>query len=600
MEALGWYLLKASVVLGLFLGFYHLLLKRETLFRLNRVFLLSGLGTALVLPLITIKKEIIIPAGINQAEVSPITAQQTLAGNGFAWEGLLTTAYGIGLFCCAIMLLWQLLKIYRLIRSQQGVRQQGFVYIATRNTTAPFSFFRYIFYNPDQHDEKELELILEHERAHAGQYHSVDILFGRLLTMVLWLNPLSWLYQKSIQQNLEYLADAEAIRKVSSIKQYQYTLLKVSGNQLTPSLVNTFYSSLIKKRIVMLHQNQSKTIHAFKHLLILPLLAVFLMAFNTEKVYVLETSPDLLENVNEKVIEFTISKNSTEEDLQKMKADLAKDKIDLSYTTVRNDAREIIDISIQISGEAENGSTFSGSYNADSDEPIKPIIIRIDSKGSMFIGNAESSGSSMKHFGHSKNATVWVDGSGNKTTKTIEIKSENGKDMIWVDGEEVDIQEIKENADGNVFVIKKEISTDGEDGEHKVHRIKLRETDADNNIMILSEDDAGLHLEEGADGKKKIQVRVKKDGDEQDVETIIIITNSDDASQHKGQSHVRMMSDSKALIYIDGKKASRKEMNQLDPSEIKTINVWKGDKATEKYGKKAKEGVIEITTKKGN
>ena len=597
MEALGWYLLKASVVLGMFLAFYHFLLKKETLFRLNRAFLLSGLATSLILPLVTIKKEIVLTAGLNQASQGVIPNQEALAATGFAWESLLTAAYGIGLLCCGLVLCWQLFKIMRMIRSQKGERRQGFVYIATRQTTAPFSFFRYIFYNPEEHEDQELELILEHEKAHAEQYHSIDILLGRLLTVILWLNPLSWWYQKSIQQNLEYLADAEAIRKVSSIKQYQYTLLKVSGNQLTPSLVNAFYSSLIKKRIVMLHQNQTKTIYALKHLLIIPFLALFLMAFNTEKVYVLETPPDLFVDLNAKVIEVTIDKNTTEAELQKLKADMAKDKIDLSYTTVRNDAREIIDISIQINGEAENGSNFSGSYNADSEEPIKPIIIRIDSKGSMFIGNAESAGNSEMHFGKSKNATVWVNGSGNKTTKTIEIKSKDGADMIWVDGEEVDIEEIKENADGNVFVIKKVISSDGEDGKHKVHRIRLNEMDGEENIMIISDDD--VHLEEGADGKKKIKVRVNKEGDEKHVETIVI-RNTDDASEHKGKSHIRMMSDSNALFYIDGKKASRKEMEQLDPSEIETINVWKGEKAVEKYGKKAKEGVVEITTKKGN
>ncbi|WP_445381590.1 M56 family metallopeptidase [Robiginitalea sp. IMCC43444] len=596
MEALGWYLLKASVVLGLFLGFYHLLLKRETLFRLNRVFLLSGLGTALILPLITIKKEIIIPAGINQAGAAPISAQEALAGTGFAWEGLLTAAYGIGLFCCGIMLLWQLLKIFKLIRSQQGVRQQGFVYIATRNTKAPFSFFRYIFYNPDQHEEKELELILEHERAHAGQYHSVDILFGRLLTIVLWLNPLSWLYQKSIQQNLEYLADAEAIRKVSSVKQYQYTLLKVSGNQLTPSLVNTFYSSLIKKRIVMLHQNQSKTIHAFKHLLIIPVLALFLMAFNTEKVYVLETPSALFEVSDSKKIEVTIDKKTTEEELQKMKADLAKDKIDFSYNTVRNDAREIIDISIQISGEAENGSTFSGSYNADSEEPIEPILISIDTNGSLFIGNAANVSKEI-HFGKTDHTTVWVDEDGNKTTEIIKIKSDKGEDMIWVDGEEVDEENISEDADGNVFVIQKKID---KDGKHEIHKIKTRKLDKSKNVMIISDEDTEMDFGEDEDADyKKIKIRVTKDDDDEQVNTFVI-KSSDDASEFKGKSQVRMISDSKALIYIDGKKASRKEMNQLDPSEIKTINVWKGDKATEKYGNKAKEGVIEITTKKGN
>ena len=40
-------------------------------------------------------------------------------------------------------------------------------------------------------------------------------------------------------------------------------------------------------------------------------------------------------------------------------------------------------------------------------------------------------------------------------------------------------------------------------------------------------------------------------------------------------------------------------MKALDPDQIETINVFKGDKAIEKHGKKAKNGVVEITTKKG-
>ena len=38
-------------------------------------------------------------------------------------------------------------------------------------------------------------------------------------------------------------------------------------------------------------------------------------------------------------------------------------------------------------------------------------------------------------------------------------------------------------------------------------------------------------------------------------------------------------------------------MENLDSEKIKSINVLKGESATKKYGKKAKDGVIEITTK---
>ena len=53
-----------------------------------------------------------------------------------------------------------------------------------------------------------------------------------------------------------------------------------------------------------------------------------------------------------------------------------------------------------------------------------------------------------------------------------------------------------------------------------------------------------------------------------------------------------------SLVIIDGKESTHEELKKLSPDKIETINVWKGDKAVEKYGSKAKDGVIEVKTKK--
>jgi TonB-dependent SusC/RagA subfamily outer membrane receptor len=60
------------------------------------------------------------------------------------------------------------------------------------------------------------------------------------------------------------------------------------------------------------------------------------------------------------------------------------------------------------------------------------------------------------------------------------------------------------------------------------------------------------------------------------------------------------MSDAeKPLMIIDGKEAEDEtSMNDIDPNHIKSVEVLKGDAAVEKYGEKAKNGVILITTKK--
>jgi TonB family protein len=53
------------------------------------------------------------------------------------------------------------------------------------------------------------------------------------------------------------------------------------------------------------------------------------------------------------------------------------------------------------------------------------------------------------------------------------------------------------------------------------------------------------------------------------------------------------------LLVIDGKISAMK-IEDMDPNTIESINVLKDETAVDKYGDKGKDGVLEITTKKGN
>ena len=587
MEALVFYLLKASAILALFHFMYQALLRRETLFRLNRFFLLSGLLAATLLPLVTIRQTVVLPYGSQSTATAELPL--ALAGEtpqGIPWEALALMAYLLGVAICTLVLLRQLWKLKRLIGSGSAIRRDGFVYLPSTEIDAPFSFFRYVFYNPDRHGESELPLILEHERAHGSQYHSVDILMGRLVAALLWINPLSWWYQKSVAQNLEYLADARAVLSIDSVRDYQYTLLRVSGNTLTPALANAFYSSLIKKRIIMLQQTQSKSIHMVKHLLILPALAAFLMAFNTETVYMLEDTPaDFLEASDNKTVNLTIDKNTTEKELSEMKAKLGQDQIDFSYTTVRNDAGEIIQISLNLKGKNSAGKPFSGSYESGGDTPIEPILVQFDDTRNRVVFTSAKSGSSDLHF-HSGQATqtLWVEtedeNEGDDVRKKIVVRSlgeDSGNVMVWNSegGENTRHIEIRQiDGDSLILANGKKMGTAeweelGESGE-KIHKIKVTKSlkNGENHVMIMRD----------------------SDDDEADIEVI------------EGGSGSFFFLDSgkgeKPLFYIDGKKASEQEVKALQPDAIEKIEVLKGDKATEQYGKKAKDGVVLITTKK--
>jgi TonB family protein len=64
--------------------------------------------------------------------------------------------------------------------------------------------------------------------------------------------------------------------------------------------------------------------------------------------------------------------------------------------------------------------------------------------------------------------------------------------------------------------------------------------------------------------------------------------------------NIKITSDMKPLFIVDGKEFDKSAAGELKPDDIATINVLKGEKATEKYGDKGKDGVVEITLKKEN
>jgi N-acetylmuramoyl-L-alanine amidase len=81
------------------------------------------------------------------------------------------------------------------------------------------------------------------------------------------------------------------------------------------------------------------------------------------------------------------------------------------------------------------------------------------------------------------------------------------------------------------------------------------------------------------------------------VDTILqIITVAGDTTP---EERVKQETEKKPLYIIDGKIQSQlNDINSLDPTEIESISVLKGENAVSKYGEAAKNGVVEINMKK--
>ncbi len=50
-------------------------------------------------------------------------------------------------------------------------------------------------------------------------------------------------------------------------------------------------------------------------------------------------------------------------------------------------------------------------------------------------------------------------------------------------------------------------------------------------------------------------------------------------------------------VIIDGQPSTNAQLQTLNPEQIETVNVLKGEKAVAKYGQKGADGVIEVVTK---
>ncbi len=66
----------------------------------------------------------------------------------------------------------------------------------------------------------------------------------------------------------------------------------------------------------------------------------------------------------------------------------------------------------------------------------------------------------------------------------------------------------------------------------------------------------------------------------------------------KNKTSIRIDNTKKAPLYMVNEKiVSKKAVNKINPNNIKSINVVKGDKAREVYGVRGENGVVIITMK---
>lgn len=260
------YLLLLNIYLILFYTFYAIVLNRETFFQLNRIYLLTAVILSFTLPFmqsIWVKNLAITQKVQNTIFQSPVLIYQfrPVKESAISSGQVFSTLYIVGILFLTARLVWQLFKLNKII--------------AETCKTSTFSFFNKI--NIEDGIKKN-EIVIAHEKVHASEWHSIDILLMELVIIINWINPVTYFYRKAIKHLHEFIADRQAIKFGRDKAEYALMLLSHTFNTPVHQLVNTFNNkSLLKQRILMLNKGRSKMKALIKYCLLGPLFILMLI-----------------------------------------------------------------------------------------------------------------------------------------------------------------------------------------------------------------------------------------------------------------------------------------------------------------------------------
>lgn len=280
------YLAKVILISAILYAYYFIALRNNIYHRYNRFYLLSGVLLAILLPLV--KLEYLIPAQNEKVPaflhryvmLDNIVITPAATSDGWTASQFMTFFY---LLIAAILLITFLLSVYHVVRLKQrghSLRAEDLTIIKTTSPEAPFSFFSWIFVEQHMHlGTAEAERILNHERVHVRQWHTIDKLFMNIAGILFWFNPFFWLIKRELNMVHEFLADRSAFRDGDTGEFSKLTLNAVYAGYQWP-VVNSFFYSPLKRRLMMILKNKKQKVGYFWRIMALPVSAVLVLTFS--------------------------------------------------------------------------------------------------------------------------------------------------------------------------------------------------------------------------------------------------------------------------------------------------------------------------------
>ena len=263
---------------------------------------MGSLVVSAIIPLVVVKTNVIYQEISNTLQTTNMAASTNPTieiPTGISWLNILYIVYALG---CLIMFFRFIRNIWNLrIKSTDEIINQPKLKLVLRNLIeVPHSFLKNIYVPAHKYRSGTIpQVVMDHEKVHVEQRHSLDILLIEILLIFMWFNPLLYLLRYSIKLNHEFLADQKVLENGESVSEYQNTILSFSAHQENRSMVSTINFPIIKKRFTIMKTHTTKQQGMLKCLAAIPLSVLLVIGCGREET-VIEPESQVIE---EQVVE---------------------------------------------------------------------------------------------------------------------------------------------------------------------------------------------------------------------------------------------------------------------------------------------------------
>jgi len=619
MPATFVFLLKVNIALLLFCAGYYLVLRPLTFYTLNRIYLLAAILFASIYPQINfsafVQRHEELAKPMEQIAINwqsaKLVSQPVQTFDYWYWLAIIFWT-GAGLLLIRLAL--QLLSLLRLYKTSKPQYIGEHLVRVMDKDAAPFSFWRSIYVNPAKHEPADLKSILLHEQVHVNQWHTADILLAELSSIFYWFNPGIWLIKKAVRENIEFITDRKILKNGVDSKTYQYSLVNVSFNNTQPGIVNHFNISTIKKRIIMMNAKRSSKLNLTRYAFVVPVVMALLLVFSISKADFAKPVRITLANAVQPLARI-ININADETPAAKpvktgkpvrktpaakpmatpepaavpqpsltpavaitpmtIKPDTNK-KIKIALATIKRDSLVFVVNGVVSAGKNLDPTKIENMYILTGDNARRLAKIEEDKPVKVaYIITKDAPNKEDLEKNVPKDIIIRKVVASNLSGDAV-LNDDNNVNVVTVAPatKSLDVRKVK-----GVVVVKglSSAATASSGSTVTINGVKAKPVAL--SYSIRSDDDA--IAAEGGDvvvtgyGKKANVKALKMNG-------VSVMANGD----------------KEPFIVIDGKTSTIDAFKKLDVKTVESISILQGGDATKKYGDKAKDGVVLVTTRK--